>query len=80
MAKHSYANCGRKNCWFCMNPRRRGELTIQEKRMNNQGTGDIIEQIGRIIDRDNFASNDTGRGMDKTGLLTKDSTITKTGG
>lgn len=33
LAKLSIATCGNPRCMFCMNPRKRGELTMQEKRL-----------------------------------------------
>jgi hypothetical protein len=31
LAKLTATNCGRKGCLYCQNPRRRGELTMQER-------------------------------------------------
>jgi hypothetical protein len=33
LAKHHWSNCGTKGCMYCQNPRRRGELTMQERRL-----------------------------------------------
>lgn len=40
--KHSATNCGNHGCLYCQNPRKRGELTMQERKASSP-TGEVSE-------------------------------------
>lgn len=41
--KRTATNCGRRHCMLCMNPRRRGSLTMQERRAAFAAADSMIE-------------------------------------